>query len=147
MDKKDESIIKILKEDSKLSTQQISKRANIPITTVHHRIKKLEKEGVIKKYTVILDNKKSGKAIGAYVLITVDYRLLKEKNMSQQQLSEKLKAMDSVEEAAMVTGETDIIIKARVADIDELDRLVTKTLRNIEGVEKTRTMVILNETP
>ena len=145
MDKKDEKILELLRENSKLTTHQISKKTLIPITTVHNRIKKLEKEGIIKKYTLELDNKKLGKTIAAYVHITVDYRLLKELKMSQQELAKKIKQVESVEEAAMVTGGTDIVIKVRAGDIDELDEFVTKKLRNIGGIEKTQTMVILNE--
>ncbi len=145
MDEKDEKILKLLKENSKLTTHQISKKTLMPITTVHNRIKKLENEGVIKRYTLELDDKKIGKPISAYIQIIVDYKLLKEKKMSQHELARKLKAHESVEEAAMVTGGTDIIIKVGVKDIDELDNFVTKYLRNIEGIEKTQTMVVLNE--
>ena len=145
MDEKDEKILKLLKEDSKLTIQQIAKKTLIPITTIHNRIKKLEKEGIIKKYTLELDNQKLGKNIAAYIHIIVDYRLLKEIKMSQYELAEKIYQHDFVEEAAMVTGGTDIIIKVRVKNIDELDNFVTKKLRNIDGIEKTQTMIILNE--
>src|SRR3990167_5232563 len=107
MDKKDEKILELLRENSKLTTHQISKKTLIPITTVHNRIKKLEKEGIIKRYTLELDNKKLGKNIAAYIHITVDYRLLKEIKISQHDLAKKLKQDESVEEAAMVTGGTD----------------------------------------
>ena len=92
-----------------------------------------------------LDNKKIGRNVSAFIDITVDYRLLKEIKISQHELAKKLKQHDFVEEAAMVTGGTDIIIKVRVKDIDELDDFVTKKLRNINGIEKTQSMVILNE--
>jgi len=65
--------------------------------------------------------------------------------MSQHELARKLRQYDFVEEAAMVTGGTDIIIKVRVRDINELDDFVTKKLRNIDGIEKTQTMIILND--
>ena len=145
MDKKDEKILELLRENSKLTTNQISKKTLIPITTVHNRIKKLEKEGIIKKYSVELDNKKLGKNLAAFIHITVDYKLLKEMKISQHDLAKKIKQNESVEDAAMVTGGTDIIIKVRVKDVDELDYFVTKHLRNIEGIEKTQTMVVLNE--
>jgi len=145
MDKKDEAIIEVLKHNSNLSTQQISRKTNIPITTIHNRIKKLEKSGIIKEYTISLDNKKIGKAIAAYILITVDYKLLNEKKMSQNELAKKLKSNPNVEEASILTGATDIIIKVRVSNIDQLNEFVTKQLRNIGGVEKTQTAVILNE--
>ena len=145
MDEKDERIIEVLKENSKLSTQQISKRTSIPITTVHHRIKKLEKEGVIKKYTIELDSKKIGKALSAYILITVDYKLLKQMKKTQHQLATKLKSHPFVEEADTVTGATDIMVKVKVKDIDQLNDFITKYVRNVEGVEKTKTTVVLSE--
>jgi len=145
MDEKDEKILMLLKENSKLTTHQISKKTLMPITTVHNRIKKLEKEGIIEGYTIRLNNKKIGRPIAAYVHIVVDYKLMKEKKISQHELAKKLKQREFVEEASMVAGPTDIIIKVRVKDIEELDNFVTKYLRNVEGIEKTQTMVVLNE--
>ena len=58
MDEKDEQILQILLINSKLSTHQISKKTGIPITTVHNRIKKLTKKGIIKGYTIVIDHKK-----------------------------------------------------------------------------------------
>ena len=145
LDKKDLAILEILEENARLSSQEISKKTLIPISTVHHRIKKLEKEGIIEKYTINLNKKKLGKEVASYILIIVDYKLLREMKMSQYELAKKIKKNKCVEEAAMITGGTDIIIKVRVKNIEELNEFVTKYLRNIEGVEKTQTMVILNE--
>ncbi len=145
MDEKDERIIEILKENSKLSTQQISKKTSIPITTVHHRIKKLNEDGIIKKYTLVLDDKKIGKLLSAYILIRVDYNMLKQMKKTQHELARKLKTHPSIEEAATVTGATDIIIKVKVKDVDELDNLIEKYIRNLDGVERTQTSVVLSE--
>lgn len=112
---------------------------------MHHRIKKLEKAGIIKGYTVSLDNKKLGKGLAAYVLVFVDYKLLKQIKLSQHDIARKLKKHELVEETDMVTGLADIILKIRVKDIDEMDEFVTKYLRNIDGIEKTQTMVVLHE--
>ena len=145
LDKKDTAILAVLKENSKLSTQQIAKRTRIPITTVHNRIKKLEKAGVIKGYTVILDNKKIGKPLAAFILVTVDYKRLKELKRSQYELAQQLLKNQAVESSAMITGAADIIIKIRVGSVDELNEFVTVYLRNVEGVEKTQTAIVLNE--
>ena len=145
VDEKDLAIIEVLKHNSNFSTQQISKKTNIPITTVHNHIKKLEKGGVIEGYTVKLNNKKIGKPIAAYIMITVDYKLLQQLKISQYDLARKLRANPAAEDATMVTGAVDIIIKVRFKDIDELNQFVTIELRNIKGVEKTQTAVILNE--
>ena len=145
MDKKDEKIIEVLKENSKLSSQQISKRTLIPITTVHNRIKKLERKGIISKYSVILDNKKIGKLVSAYVLINVDYRLLRNKKISHKDIIKRLKMYEAIDEASVVSGSIDILIKVRVKDMEELNVFVTEKASNIEGIERTQTMIILNE--
>lgn len=145
MDNKDEKILELLRENSKLTSQQLSKKTLMPITTVHNRIKKMEKEGIIKRYTLELDNKKVGRGLGAYILITVDYKLLKEVKSTQRELARKIRSHPNVEESSMVTGGADIVIKVRVIDIDALDQFVTVHLRNINGIEKTQTMIILNE--
>ena len=145
MDRKDLKIIEILKQKGQISAQQISKETGIPVTTVHNRIKSLTKNGVIKGYTVVLDSKKLGTMISAYIFLTVNYKLLKQKNTTQQELAEDLSKQEYVENTAMITGTTDIILKLRVPDIDQLDEFVTKYLRNVDGVEKTQTMIILSE--
>lgn len=145
MDNKDGKILELLRENSKLTTNQLSRKLLMPITTIYHRIKNLEKEGIIKRYTLELDNKKLGKNVSAYIQMAVDYKMLKDAKISQHELARKLKQNECVEEAAVVAGETDIIIKVRVKDVDELDNFVTKFLRNMEGIEKTQTLVILHE--
>lgn len=145
MDEKDERILDVLKENSKLSTQQISKKTSIPITTVHHRIKKLVGEGIIKRYTIDLDYKKIGKPISAYVLTNVDYKMLKQMKKTQQDIAKKLKLHQAIEEVSMITGITDIIIKTRVKDINELNNLIDRYIRNLDGVDRTQTLIVLGE--
>ncbi|MBI2141514.1 Lrp/AsnC family transcriptional regulator [Candidatus Woesearchaeota archaeon] len=145
LDEKDSAIVAVLKENAKLSTHQIAKRTRIPITTVHNRIKKLEKRGVIRGYTVILDNKKIGKPLAAFIMVTVDYKRLKELKRSQYELAKQLLRHPAVESSAMITGAADIIIKLRVENVEGLNEFVTVYLRNVEGVEKTQTAIVLNE--
>ena len=144
LDKKDLQILDLLKVDAKLTTQQISKKTLIPITTVHNRIKKLEKQGVIKGYTVVLDHKKLGKGVTAFVLMTVSYILPSGKKVSQSELAKEISKMQHVEETYIVTGGTDIILKVRVRDIDELNKFITSDLRGLDGVVNTQTIITLS---
>ena len=145
MDKKDEKIIRVLQENSRLSSQQISRKTLIPVTTVHHRIKKMEKEGIILKYTVKLDHKKIGKALAAYVLFVPDYNYLRDKKIQQESLVANLRKHQWVEEAAMITGFKDCVLKVRVRDIDELNEFVVRYLQNAHGISQTETLVVLKE--
>ncbi len=69
IDKTDLMVLDILKKNAKLTTSEISRIVRKPITTVHNRIKKLVKEGVIKNYTVVINYKKIGNHIDAFVLV------------------------------------------------------------------------------
>ena len=145
MDNKDLRIIECLREHGRWSIQKIAKQTRIPITTVYHRMKRLEKEKVIQRYSVQLDYTKIGLPLATYVLITVDYKALKEISLTQYDLTKKLLGEKEVESASMVTGGTDIILKMRVANVDELNKFITVKLRNIGGIERTQTMIVLNE--
>ncbi len=145
IDKKDMEILNVLKHDAKLTTKQIARKTLMPATTVHNRISKLEGMGIIKGYAAELDYKKLGKKLSAFILITVDYRLLKEKGVSQHEVAKNLRKHELVEEVDMITGNYDIIIRIRASDIEQLDNFVTKYLRNIDGIDKTETIMILSE--
>ena len=145
IDQLDLKILHVLKANSKSSMNQISKKLLIPITTAHNRIKKLEKTGIIKNYTIILNNKKLGKDLCAFILIKIDYTALKSKNLSQQEVAMRLKSREEVEDAALITGLKDIILKIRAHNIDELNNFITKDLRNFAGVKSTETMIVLDE--
>ena len=145
VDDKDLKILELLKSNARLTTKQISKKTWLPITTVHNRIKKLENLGVIKNYSVVIDHRKIGKTISAYILMNINYIYLKEKNLTQHQLAQQLSSHPFVDKISMVTGETDMILKVIVNDVSQLDDFVTKYLRNIDGVQRTKTMLILND--
>jgi Lrp/AsnC family leucine-responsive transcriptional regulator len=143
LDSNDWAILDLLKENSKYTTSQIAKRLVIPITTVHNRIKKLELLGIIKGYTVVLDHDKLGKGVVAYVLISVVYRTPMGTRVVQEDVAREIKSIGA-EEASIVAGGTDIIAKVRAKDVHELNDFVTKKLRNIDGVDKTQTMIVLS---
>lgn len=145
IDDTDQKILTALRRNSKLSYRGLAKTLMMPITTVHHRIRKLEQQGVIKRYTINVNNTKLGRTVCAYILLRVDYSTLKSRNISQQSLALKLKQRDDVEDAALITGIRDIILKVRAHSIDELNQLVTKDLRTMAGVKSTETLVVLDE--
>lgn len=145
MQKKDEIILSMLRENSKLSSREMSERIGIPITTIHNRIKKMEEEGIIKGYTTIVNNKKLGKTIQAFIQITVTYTTLSGKHVSQEDLAKKIYQMPEVEECFIMTGGTDILIKVSVRDVEDLNNFVINRLRDVEGVQNTLTSIVLND--
>lgn len=143
LDEKDKQILEALKQNAKLTTSRISKITAIPITTIHNRIKKLEKEGVIKNYTVNLNFEKLGKPLKAYISVTV--MPISAKKISQEDIGRKIKSFENVEAVDIVTGATDLIIQVRAGNMHDLNNFITHKLRNIEGIDKTQTMMVLEE--
>jgi DNA-binding Lrp family transcriptional regulator len=135
----DDMILGLLEADAKLTTNMIAKRTGIPTTTVHNRIKRMEKNGIIKGYTAILDYAKLGKGIHALIFVSAEHKA------DQEQLAKRLLAIEQVEKAQIITGGFDLQIEARAASIDELNLLITKTLHKVPGIEKTQTMIVLRE--
>jgi Lrp/AsnC family leucine-responsive transcriptional regulator len=144
LDDKDKKIINALKEDSKLSTSKLSRKLNLPITTIFHRIKKLEKNKVIKKYTIDVDEEKLGKPLTAWILLNVGRDLLKGTGKDHDIVSSEILKFPEVEKVYNVTGNFDILVKVRAKDVKELNRFLIKELRRMEGIEKSQTSIVLN---
>ena len=145
LDEKDTKILELLKENSALTTSQISKKTKIPITTIHNRVKKMKQLGIIKNFTVNIDYEKIGKPLTAYILLTVNQNISPNKKISQSDIGKKIKMFEDVESVDIVTGAIDMLIKARVKTMHDLNNLITNKLREIEGVDKTQTMMVLEE--
>ncbi|MEM4254249.1 MAG: Lrp/AsnC family transcriptional regulator [Candidatus Woesearchaeota archaeon] len=144
IDENDIRLLLLLQEDSKSSVQNLAKKTGIPPTTVHNRIKRLEKLGIIKKYTAEIDWKKAGKQVLAYVLVSVEYILPTGGKVQQEDAAKEIRQMEGVEEVSILTGGADILIKVRTKDLDDLNNFVVRKLRNVQGVDKTQTMIVLS---
>jgi DNA-binding Lrp family transcriptional regulator len=144
IDEKDLAILDVLEKHGEYTIRQVSKKTGLAPTTVHARIKKLRKNGVIRRFTVDIDRKKLGMKIGAYILISADLKLLKEKHRTQYSLAEELGELHGVEKVDVVTGGTDLIARVRVKDIEELDKVLLGKIQLTEGVSKTQTMIIIH---
>ncbi len=144
MDNNDIKLLQLVHKDSNLSVQQLAKETGLPPTTVHNRIKRLEKEGIIRKYTAEIDWKKAGKPVMAYVLVSFEYILPTGGRVQQEDAAKEIRGMEGVEEVSILTGGADMLLKVRAKDLDDLNDFVVRKLRNIAGVDKTQTMIVLS---
>jgi Lrp/AsnC family transcriptional regulator for asnA, asnC and gidA len=144
LDEKDLQIIEVLREHGEYTTRQIAKKTLIPPTTINNRIRKLKKDGVIKKFTVEIDDKKIGKGFKAYILISANLLILKEKKKTQYDLAKELAKLDFVEKVDIVSGGTDMVATVKVADVEEFDRALLGKIQKIEGIQHTQSLITLH---
>jgi len=145
LDDKDKKILAVLKDHSEYTTRKIAKKTLLPVTTVHNRIKKLRKDKVIRKFTVKIDHGKVGTGLLAYVLISANLPLLKQKHRTQYDLAHELKKFEFVQRVDIVVGGTDMIAVVRVKDVEEYDQVLLGKIQLIEGVDKTQSLVAIHE--
>lgn len=144
LDEKDIAILRELEENAKRTTGIIAKRTGIAVTTVHNRVKRFEKEGIIKKYAPVLDYGKLGQGIHALIFLTVESKS-EGKAVNQEEIAKKALKIDGVMSALILTGTYDMVLSARIASVDALNTLLIKRLRGIGGIDKTQTMLVLKE--
>jgi len=135
LDETDVKILKTLTSDARLSSRQIAKQCGVSIGTVLSRIKRMEKDGIVKGYSTLLDHEKLGYELTVVSEITVSKgRLLEVEN--------EIARVPNVCCVYDVTGLTDAIIVAKFKNREELSRF-TKRLLGIPYVERTNTHVVL----
>ena len=136
LDKVDEKILKHLMMDARLSARQLALKLGMSTVTVLSRIKKLEKNKIIRGYTTIIDHEKLGYTLTAIIEIMA-------KNGRVLDIEEEVSKFENVVGVYDITGSTDTVIIAKFKERNELSSFV-KDLGTIENVENTITHVVLN---
>ena len=136
LDKTDEKILRNLMVDARLSARQLALKLGMSTVTVLSRIKKMEKEKIIKGYSAIIDHEKLGYSLTAIIEIIA-------KNDKVVDIEEEISKFENVCGVYDITGSTDTVIIAKFKERNELSKFV-KELASIPNVENTITHVVLN---
>ena len=145
MDDKDESILKVISRRSGMSSRKLSGMLTIPISTVHRRIKKFEDDDVITGYKALIDYQKTVWPIGALLLVDLMEVIPGKGHIPKKEIIETLSKFREVEEIIDVqAADFDLVLKARFRTLKLLSDFV-ETLREIEGIEETKSAVITDE--
>jgi DNA-binding Lrp family transcriptional regulator len=129
LDKKDHKIIAALKKNSRSTVRDIAKSTGIRPSTVHQRITRLREGNVIEQFTVKLNNKEVGEDFIVFMSIS-----------TSRDLEPSFFNNKHIKEVFGVTGEYDLLIKLKFANIDEFNKYVI-SLRKNKAITKTITSV------
>lgn len=136
MESLDRRIVSLLAKDSSASINELSAQLDVPSSTLHQRIKKLEARGVITGYRAVVDQRAAGLTLHALVSLTpID-------PSRPDDVAEQLAPIAEVESCWSVAGTESYIIKVAVAEPVELESLLSR-IRAVANVS-TRTSVILS---
>ena len=121
----DNEILKILKNNSRTSYTEIGKMLNLSEGTIRKRVKKMIENGIIRKFTLIIDYRKIGKVESLTGINVSPESLLS--------VIEEIKKIDEIDRIYLTSGDHTIIVNIIANSFEELDR-IHKKIKNIRGV-------------
>ncbi len=138
MDSMDRSILSCLSENSRQSATEISQKVHLSVAAVIERIRKLERNGVIRQYTIIVDQPKVGNDVAALMEVSLEHPKYYDGFL------ERIKDNPNIVACDYLTGDCDFMLKIRTQSSETLEQL-HRTIKNIHGVAGTKTFFVLKE--
>ena len=129
-------ILSLLQEDSRLSFNKIASKRGISVGTAFNHVKNLEKKGIIKGYTVILDSGKLGYNLTVIIMIQAEGNYLTE---VENELAKSANAVSVYD----ITGNYDAVAIAKFKDRVSLNAFIKKLLAT-PHIKRTVTHIALN---
>jgi Lrp/AsnC family transcriptional regulator for asnA, asnC and gidA len=139
IDDLDMKILAELVKDASISVPRMSKKINVNSSVVYSRIKRLAKRGLIKKFTIVVNDEALGFNVKAIIGLSMDSKL-------RDNVLAELFKIQEVREITEVTGRFDVLVTIAARALDEMHKLISDKIGRIEGVQKTETFVEMKKT-
>jgi Lrp/AsnC family transcriptional regulator, leucine-responsive regulatory protein len=141
LDETDKELLRHLQQDAKLTTKELAGRLNLSPTPVYERIRRLENEGVIKKYVAIVDREKVGKDL----MVLCNIRLKEHAKEAGAKFVKAIIEMPEVIECLNISGDYDFLIKVVVNDMREYQSFIMNKLASLENIGSTQSIFVMGE--
>ena len=136
MDSIDLKILQHLKENARAKASAIGDSIKLSVSAVTERIKKMENDGLIRQYTVIIDQKKIGNDVSAVMEVALKHPHYADNFISM------VMDIPSITSCDCVTGDFDYILQIVTDSTDSLEEIY-RTVRSFDGVSVTKTHLVL----
>lgn len=137
-DEIDRRILLELGRNGRTSMNDLAHRVHISRANAYARVHRMVQDGVIERFTALVSAQGVGLGASAYVALSI-------RQNSWREVREQLSRVQGIDHVALCSGEMDVIVLVRTADITSLRELVLEQLQSIPGVITTRTSIIFEE--
>jgi Lrp/AsnC family transcriptional regulator, leucine-responsive regulatory protein len=141
LDRIDRKILDLLQVDGRISNVKLAETIHLSPTPCLERVKRLEKEGFIKKYVAILEPKMLNSALVSFIEVSLG----RTTTAAFDNFKDVVLKMDEVQECHMVAGGFDYLIKVRTRDMEHYRNFLSEKLALIEDISNTHTYVVMEE--
>ena len=136
LDDTDLKLLKLLSDNSRRTLRELGREVGLSISAVRKRVEKLERKGVIKKYTVSVDYRKLELGLTAFLNLEVDPKEL-------GKLVRQLSHYREVCEIHRITGNHNLLVKVRSRDVNSLNRFLEKITNSSGSVRELETLLAI----
>ena len=141
LDRVDFQILSILQDNGKISNVELAERVHLTPPPCLERVKRLEREGYIKRYACLLDPYKLQAGLLAFIQVS----LLSTASRDLDEFNRAISRLEEVQECHMVSGGFDYLLKVRTTDMQSYRRFLGEQLSSIPNVRETHTYVAMQE--
>lgn len=131
----------LLQTDSKKTTKELSVKLHLSVTAVYERIKKLEREGIIDKYVVLLNRNKIKKGF----VVFCHLKLMQHTKEFISQFEKEVVKLSEVLECFHVSGDYDYILKICVENMEEYREFMVTKLTTLQHIGSTHSTFMIGE--
>ncbi len=135
----DRKILSALAGDGRLSMSDLASRVGLTKTPVQARVRRLERDGVIRGYSALIDHERMGLGHVAFVQVT----LSDTRSSALNAFNEAVTAIAEIEQCHMIAASFDYLLKVRTTDIAAYRRVLGERISSLPHVEHTSTFVAM----
>jgi Lrp/AsnC family transcriptional regulator for asnA, asnC and gidA len=137
LDEVDRVILRSLRENARISLQEISRRSGVSDATIQFRLRRLKANGVIERFTISASPEATGYAVTAIILVQTDG------DRHDRTVSELVK-VPHITEVYGILGEYDLFLKVWCRSLDELKVIINDKIRSLQGIEDLHEIIVMD---
>lgn len=140
MDKTDIKILELIQMDARISIVELAERVNLTPTPCARRVQNLEKAGYITDYVGLLDQRKVGLSVNAFV----ELRLVREQEDEINDFESKIAEYPEIMECYALSGGHDYLLRVVSPDLESYHHFLREKLLTIRAVDTVQTSFALD---
>ena len=141
LDDTDRKILALLQTDSRLTLQEIADRVGLSASPCHRRIRRLEQEGVIVRYSAMVDQR----AVGLPVSVFISIKLERQKEADLERFAKAIQGWNEVVECYLMTGPRDYLLRVVVPDLIAYEHFIKQKLTRLDGLASIESSFALDQ--
>lgn len=141
IDQIDHAILDVLSVDGRISVTDLAERVGLSKTPCHLRLKRLQADGYITGFKAVLDRKKLGLSMVAFV----EVKMNDTREAALRAFNESVRQIPEIEMCHMIAGAFDYLLKIRTRNVEDYRRVLGEQISTLPHVANTSTHVSIQD--